>query len=186
MTSFPSAARRVRDHAVPVERRLWALRGCALAFGPYGYRATWHHLLVSARIPRRLDDDPESLVRAVDELEAARLLWRAQEEQHRRDKAADRAQAQAQVWRVQLWRLAYCPDPEVHPHEPLPVVVGRLIRAYASGADWSAVCPVCGSARSLRQCCPGCGVDPRGPGVRSPDPTEHERWRRIWSRADRT
>ncbi|HET9138518.1 hypothetical protein, partial [Actinophytocola sp.] len=55
MTSFPAA-----------------LRECVLCFGPYGFRATWHHLVVNAGIPRRLEDDPESLVRAVAELAEAR------------------------------------------------------------------------------------------------------------------
>ncbi|MEJ8645175.1 hypothetical protein WKI68_36065 [Streptomyces sp. MS1.HAVA.3] len=45
---------------------------------PYGFRATYHHLCRSARIPRTLADDPASLVRAVEELHEARLVWLAE------------------------------------------------------------------------------------------------------------
>lgn len=48
---------------------------------PYGFRATWHHLVVAARIPRSLTDDLDALVRAVDELQRTRdvVVPRAQE-----------------------------------------------------------------------------------------------------------
>jgi hypothetical protein len=46
-----------------------------LHFAPYGFRATWHHLVVSAGLPVWLHDDSDSLVRAVDELEQARGVW---------------------------------------------------------------------------------------------------------------
>ncbi|WP_219504870.1 hypothetical protein [Nonomuraea ceibae] len=45
------------------------------AFRPYGFRATWHHLVLTARIPKQVERDPVSLVRAVDELAAARSAW---------------------------------------------------------------------------------------------------------------
>ncbi|GAA3842841.1 hypothetical protein GCM10022226_77040 [Sphaerisporangium flaviroseum] len=60
---------------LPPQDRLLALRECVVHFAPYGFRPTWHHLLVNARIPRRLEDDSASLVRAVAELDEARHLW---------------------------------------------------------------------------------------------------------------
>lgn len=59
--------------------RLAALRTCLVSFAPYGFRATYHHLCRSARIPADLESDPASLVRAVEELHAARRLWSADE-----------------------------------------------------------------------------------------------------------
>jgi hypothetical protein len=89
VTSFPAAARRVRAEDLPIRDRFLALRECALCFGPYGFRATWHHLMVSARVPQRLEADVDSLVRAVRELEEARGLWlewtRAYEERRRQE-----------------------------------------------------------------------------------------------------
>ncbi|MEU4576845.1 hypothetical protein [Nonomuraea sp. NPDC023979] len=41
----------------------------------YGFRATWHHLVLAARIPKEVERDPAALARAVDELAAARSLW---------------------------------------------------------------------------------------------------------------
>ncbi|MEU4218416.1 hypothetical protein [Actinoplanes sp. NPDC026623] len=57
MTSFPAQAQRVRDRGLPLRDRLLALRECVVHFGPYGFRATWHHLMVGAGVPRRLEDD---------------------------------------------------------------------------------------------------------------------------------
>jgi hypothetical protein len=97
-----------------------ALRESVLHFAPYGFRATWHHLVVSAALPVRLEDDPGSLLRAVDELEAARRLWLAEAQtfkaRRRQEKAAGRRQPRRdEGWHVSPARLAFCPDPEVHP-----------------------------------------------------------------------
>ncbi|XVU20718.1 hypothetical protein ACQPZJ_25960 [Actinoplanes sp. CA-054009] len=110
MSSFPAQAARVRDRSLPPHRRMLALRECVLHFAPYGFRATWHHLLVSARVPVWLDDDPDALVRAVDELEEARNLWRA---------SAGRVPPRS-------WP-AEAPSPEAHSTERLIEVVAHLI-----------------------------------------------------------
>jgi hypothetical protein len=189
VTSFPAATRRVRDTGLSSHDRLLALRDSVLCFAPYGFRATWHHLIVSAGVPRRLDDDPGSLRRAVDELEQARLVWRAQcgdyEARRRREKAAGhRVAARADHWRSWAGLIAYCPDFEKHPAERLAVVVRRVIAAYESGVDPLVTCRACGWSPTAELPCPRCGVDPVGPaaqrlgiGVR----TAH-RWREVWQR----
>jgi hypothetical protein len=159
-------------------------------FAPYGFRATWHHLLVSAGVPRRLEDDPASVVRALDELEAARRLWTqcvdAYAVRRSREKATGRrSPRRTERWYAGAGRLAYCPDPTSHPSEHLAVVVRRVIDAYGTGADWSATCPACGHGRSATEACPHCGVDPRGPTARLPDDVRSRiafQWREIWKR----
>ena len=186
VTSFPAAARRVRDSELESRDRLLALRECALRFGPYGFRATWHHLMVSAGVPRDLDADPESLVRAVDELEQARLVWMARTEEHaarrRREKAAgNRAPRSADGWLRQPRPIAYCPDFQKHPTEPLVVVLRRVIAACEAGTE--GVCRACGRALTEDAPCPGCGVSL---GQHRPPANTHFRWRQIWLRASRS
>ncbi|HEY2671321.1 MAG TPA: hypothetical protein VGJ07_13245 [Rugosimonospora sp.] len=191
MSSFPAQARRVRDPTLAPAQRLRALRECALHFAPYGFRATWHHLIVSARIPRRLDDDPQALVRAVDELERARRPVMSYAEAYvlrrRQEKAAGRrVSGEADPWNSLGWCwLAYCPDPEVHPHEPLVVVVQRLLDAHLAGTVDPGRCTVCGTERRPARACPTCGVHPGGPAARADSgvrASRAERWRRIWDR----
>ena len=140
MSSFPAQAARVRDPGLPLPRRLLALRECVLRFAPYGFRATWHHLVVSAGLPVYLEVDPDSLIRAVDELEQARALWRAETNafaaRRRREKAEGRRQPRRhEGWHARPGLLAVCPDPEAHPRGPLATEVERLITARRAGAD---------------------------------------------------
>ncbi|MGW4467668.1 hypothetical protein [Micromonospora sp. NPDC004704] len=192
MTSFPAEARHVRDTDLPVHHRLWALRGCALSFPPYGFRATWHHLVRSARIPYRLDDDPDALVRAVDELEAARQLALGYATPvvaaRRRSKAGgQRVPVVSSHWVFGQWSsLAYCPDFTHHPDEPLPVVVGRVVAAHRAGTVDPGRCTVCGADRTRPRACTRCGVHPDGPAAPSArfrHPDEADRWRRTWQRS---
>lgn len=190
MSSFPAQARRVRDPALAAQRRLRALRECALHFAPYGFRATWHHLVVSVQIPQRLDDDPQALVRAVGELERARRVLlphvEAYAARRRQEKAAGcRVPGEADPWNSWGWcGLAFCPDPEVHPHEPLAVVVRRLLDAHLAGIIEPDRCPVCGTERRPSRACPTCGVHPGGPMARRHEgrASRAEQWRRIWAR----
>jgi hypothetical protein len=162
------------------------LRECTTHFAPYGFRATWHHLVVSARIPVRLEDDLDSLTRAVDELEAARALVLpvvdAYAARRRAEKRAGRRVPDSRE-RLTSWgfcQTAFCPDPEVHPTEPLPVVIHRILNADADDRH----CPACTTKVRLRRACPNCGVHQGGPGSRAHDrPADAaERWRRIWLR----
>ncbi|MFD0597736.1 hypothetical protein ACFQZ4_40110 [Catellatospora coxensis] len=190
MTSFPAAARRVRTADLDLLRRMHMLRECVLRFAPYGFRATWHHLLVSADMPRRLPDDPNSLVRAVDELSEARALWTAEQSAYSARRLAEKAAGRRTVRKADTWhtwsqvRLAHCPDPERHPTDRLPVVVARLIAAYRSGEDWSQTCPLCGS-RFEQRLCRRCGIEPCGPPtfpVRRSEVEASYGWREIWRR----
>jgi hypothetical protein len=189
MSSFPASARRVRDPRLASRDRLLALRESVLCFAPYGFRATWHHLIVSASVPRRLDDDPSALPRAVDELEQARLIWRAQSEAYAARRLREKAAGQRIPRRGDHWRgwaglIAYCPDFEKHPAERLAVVVRRVIDAFEAGADPLAACRACGRPPAADAPCPGCGVDPVGPFARRPGlsvRTAH-RWREVWLR----
>jgi hypothetical protein len=190
MTSDTAQARRVHETGLPLHDRLLALRECVLHFAPYGFRATWHHLLASARVPRQLTDDPDSLLRAADELQEAHVLWRAHSEaftaRRRQAKAAGRrTPKRTERWYASAGRIAYCPDPLVHPRERLAVVLQRVIEAYSSDSDWDAACPVCHQERSATETCRRCGVDPRGSTAPVPHDVQarlaHE-WREIWHR----
>lgn len=187
VTSFRAQARRVRDRDLPVQRRLYALRECTLHFAPYGFRATWYHLVVFAGIPRRLDDDPESLVRALTELEQARAVALPQAlayaQQRRQEKSAGRRVPMSPPpWASRGWsRIAYYPDPTHHPTGPLAAVVRRVLDGYASGTE--AACLACGTERrGPGRPCTMCGVHPDGPGARWRTASEEKTWARIWRR----
>lgn len=195
VTSFPAQTRRVRDSTLLPRRRLYALRECTLRCAPYGFRATWHHLVVSARIPRRLTDDLDALVRAVDELELARdvVLHRAQEyaASRRREKATGmRTPRTSPPWNSWGWsQIAYCPDPEHHPTAPLATVVQAVLDRYDAGIDVDWHCLACGTERRRPgRACPTCGVHPDGPAARWRGRQVEERWQRVWRREldDRT
>ncbi|MFP8885055.1 MULTISPECIES: hypothetical protein [Streptomyces] len=151
MSSFGTHRARVHDAARPAHRRLSDLRTCLQHFAPYGFRATYHHLRGSAGIPGRPERDPDSLVRAVEELHAARQVWLAAEAAYAgrrvREKRAGRRQpGRAEAWQAQRRRwhsLAYCPDPRRHPAEPLPVVVRRVLCARPPGRPEPGGPPVC-------------------------------------------
>ncbi|MFF7700611.1 hypothetical protein [Streptomyces lydicus] len=201
MSSFATHRQRVHDTGRSARARHAALRTCVADFAPFGFRATYHHLCHRARIPAELAADPASLVRAVEELHAARRLWLADEAafvaRRRREKAAGmRRPTPGDRWRYRADAPAYCPDPEFHPTEPLPTVVRRLLAAPvpAGGAPPRSPCPVCGTgAGTVRWhsghfrylLCAGCGVS------RDAQPTEadravraarEERWREVWRR----
>ncbi|MEE1939941.1 hypothetical protein V1L54_11070 [Streptomyces sp. TRM 70361] len=154
MSSFGTHRARVHDPARPVQWRLSDLRSCVVRFAPYGFRATYHHLRTSAGIPRCPGRDPESLVRAVEELHAARLVWLTAETEYaerraREKRAGRRRPAPGDTWRARQRgcdRIAYCPDPGRHPTEPLPVVVRRVLRGLpeSPGPGDRPVCRVCG------------------------------------------
>ena len=193
MTSFPAAARRVRDPGLTSRDRLLALRECVLCFAPYGFRATWHHLIVNARVPGRLDDDLSSLLRAVDEVEQARLVWRTMSEDYvarrRLEKAAGhRSPRRCDHWRSWDGMIAYCPDFEKHPTERLAIVVQRAIDAFDSGTDPLTTCCACGRPLDADAPCPGCGVDPAGPFAHRPGISARtaDRWRDVWHRTATT
>ncbi|MFB6394811.1 hypothetical protein [Polymorphospora lycopeni] len=189
MTSFPARARRVRDSALSPQRRLYALRECALHCAPYGFRATWHHLVVAARIPRRLTDDLDALVRAADELQRTRdvVLHRAQEYAalRRREKAAGmRTPRTLSPWNSWGWsRIAYCPDPEHHPTEPLATVVQAVLDRHDAGINPDRHCLACGTERRRPgHACPTCGVHPDGPAAPWRASQAEERWQQVWHR----
>ncbi|MFG2436295.1 hypothetical protein [Streptomyces sp. NPDC048508] len=73
MTSFLTHRAHVHDARLSLRRRHSALRTCITVFAPYGFQATYHHLTLSAAIPRQLEGDPDALVRAVEELHEARV-----------------------------------------------------------------------------------------------------------------
>lgn len=167
VTSFHASAAHVRNGQLTPARRLFKLRECVNNFAPYGFRATWHHLVNSAAIPRRLNNEAVSLIRAVEELEEARAIWLAYltSFETRRQVEKSTGQRSSASWRFGnpggIHRIAACPNPAKHPTDRLKVVVERLVEVYASGADWAHGCPVCGHRRR-RQPCGGCGVVLRG------------------------
>ncbi|MEU9001882.1 hypothetical protein [Streptomyces sp. NPDC048551] len=178
MASFATHRLRVHDAARPPYRRLSALRTCLSEFAPYGFYATYHHLCRSAGIPRDLDEDPASLVRAVEELDEARRLWLAELAAWQ---VGRRAQKRAGVRRAdppQPSQWLFWPDPEFHPAgrlvEVMPSVMrGRWDLEGHQGRDGA--CPVCGAGRGTVEwdgdgygrytLCAGCGL---GLGRRPP------------------
>ncbi|MBD0742720.1 hypothetical protein [Streptomyces sp. CBMA152] len=203
MSSFTTHRRRACDEGLPAYARLSNLRSCLVHFAPYGFRATYHHLCVSAGIPRNLEKDPNSVVRAVEELHEARQLWLADERVYAARRRADKARGFRQVRLDESWRgwqrgwgnIAYCPDPTNHPDEPLPVVVERVLRSSVPLDDAPALmCRVCGSRdntsdwddglHSVHQLCGGCGVSlaERRADERDPLLVAHNerQWKEIW------
>ncbi|GGT89286.1 hypothetical protein [Streptomyces violascens] len=94
MSGFATHRQRVHDGGLTARARHASLRTCAVMSAPYGFRATYHHLCRSAGVPAVLESDPQSLVRAVEELYAARQLCLADEAAYaarrRGEKAAGR------------------------------------------------------------------------------------------------
>ncbi|MEU6310579.1 hypothetical protein [Streptomyces sp. NPDC047014] len=192
MTSFATHRLRVHDTARPAHRRLSALRTCLTEFAPYGFRATYHHLCRSAGIPAELERDPGALVRAVEELHAAREIWlsgqRAWEAGRRVQKGAGRRVPEPPAPTRMLW----CPDPEIHPTGPLPALMPRIMRARPG--DPAAGCPLCGAdhgtaerhdGHTAHRTCAPCGISlallPTHPSPQQL--AEHTaRWKLLWTR----
>ncbi|MEU9037445.1 hypothetical protein AB0D45_21450 [Streptomyces sp. NPDC048352] len=143
----------MHDGRLPLLRRHSALRICITHFAPYGFRATYHHLTLSAAIPRRLEADPDALVRAVEELHEARVLWLARAEEYTAQRRAEkragrRAAPDPRPWWV--WRgwdgqdpdRFWYYDPFRHPSLRLSEYVRRQ-NALLDGVELPG-CPACG------------------------------------------
>ncbi|MFF8914516.1 hypothetical protein ACF08M_14620 [Streptomyces sp. NPDC015032] len=181
MAGFRSLARQVRDPRIDLALRRYSLRKCLERFAPYGHRATWDHLCARHGIePEDRSPDPVRLMRALDELEAARAVWLGYEagfaERRRREKHDGlRRPGTFDDWHRRTWGgygVARCEDPKVHPSAPLAEVLGRLIAAL--GSEPGTACPVCaGSEIAWR---PDLGCEPRsgpvctGCGILVPQP----------------
>ncbi|WP_326764729.1 hypothetical protein OG978_09275 [Streptomyces sp. NBC_01591] len=176
MAGFRSLARQVRDPRSDLALRRYSLRKCLERFAPYGHRATWDHLCTLHGIgPEDRSPDPARLMRALDELEAARAVWLGYEagfaERRRREKHDGlRRPGAFDDWHRRTWGgygVARCEDPAVHPSAPLAEVLRRLIAALES--EPGTACPVCAGAeirwRQDLRCepwsgpvCAGCGI----------------------------
>lgn len=176
MAGFRSLSEHVRDPRLETRRRRTALRKCLEKFAPYGHRATWHHLC--GRVEIGTEDrypDPDCLVTALAELEEARAVWLAYDEEfaarRRREKSMGlRRPTALDDWHRLTWGgcgVAWCDDPYAHPSASLPGVLRRLVSALES--EPGAVCPVCGDERivwrngldhhpSSGPVCTGCGI----------------------------
>ncbi|MFD7429268.1 hypothetical protein ACFV6Z_19820 [Streptomyces sp. NPDC059818] len=204
MASFETHRGRVHDTGRPVRARHSALRTCLVAFAPYGFRATYHHLCRSAGIPADLEKDPASLIRAVEELHEARRHWLADEAafvvRRRQEKAAGLRRPKSDgSWRdpghLSPEGLAYCPNPESHPDELLPAVVERVLRSAVPRTAMPSWCRVCGmdeaptrwrSEYFVYRLCPRCGVSLSAERIaanRNVHVARAERWTEIWKRA---
>lgn len=148
------------------------LRSCIERFQPYGFRATYHHLTVSARIPDDLAADPDSLLRAIEELDEARDVWldgiRRLADRRREDKRRGvRAPCPFQwsTWGHMIWCSR---DPRRHPTVPLVEFVRRQL-ARAEGEPLTG-CVICGdegprisraTGHGFVDRCARCGDEPR-------------------------
>ncbi|MFB6817768.1 hypothetical protein ACFCV8_24805 [Streptomyces sp. NPDC056347] len=153
MAGFRSLARQVRDPRNDLALRRYSLRKCLERFAPYGHRATWDHLCARHGIgPEDRSPDPARLVRALEELEAARAVWLGYEagfaERRRREKHGGlRRPGSFDDWHRLTWGgngVVRCENPAVHPSAPLAEVLRRLITALESAPG--TVCPVCAGA----------------------------------------
>lgn len=150
MSSFTTHHRRLNDVTLPPHRRLSNLRSCIFHFAPYGFRATYFYLTISAGIPRTVQTDPESLVRAADELHAARSAWLAGigpllRQRRELKRSGHRDLPDASWWARFGTVLTRGPDPRRHPDMPLAAFIERQLER-ASGADLVG-CPACGEVR---------------------------------------
>ncbi len=205
MSSFLTQRAHVHDTGLPVHGRHSALRTCLTHFAPYGLRATYHHLTLSAAIPRRLEADPDALVRAVEELYEARVLWLARVEEYAAQRRAQKRSGRRDVpeprpWWLWSWwdgpRQVWCQDPFRHPSLRLSAYVRRQ-NAILDGAELSG-CPACGdegppvlhsTGHGWLELCRGCAwvrmVCPCG--QRHPfEPETQVSWNGIWRRAHMT
>ncbi|MFJ4888328.1 hypothetical protein ACIP5U_00020 [Streptomyces sp. NPDC088788] len=151
MTSFLTHRAHVHDAHLSLRRRHSALRTCITLFAPYGFRATYHHLTLSAAIPRRLEGDPDALVRAVEELQEARVLWLARAEEYAAHRRAEKRAGRRSVpsprpwWLRRTWESperVWHLDPLRHPSLRLSEYVRRQ-NAILDGAEPPG-CPACG------------------------------------------
>ena len=150
MSSFSTHRRRGVDPELPAYRRLSNLRSCILHFSPYGFRSTYFYLTISAGLPRNIDADPASLVRATDELHEARTIWRAGIEPLQQQRREAKRQGNRFLPDVSWWSsygntLTDSPDPCRYPDMTLAAFVRRQI-ARASGVGLPG-CPSCGDER---------------------------------------
>lgn len=202
MTSFLTHRAYVHDVRLPVLDRHRALRTCVTLFAPYGLPATYHHLTLSAAIPRRLEADPEALVRAVEELHEARVLWLARVEEYATHRRAEKRAGRRAVPHPRPWWLrsrwdgpdrAWYDDPLRHPSLRLPAYVRRQ-NAILDGAELPG-CPACGdegprvlsaTGHGWSERCHGCAwvlvPCPCGQPHRSEPEIPHSR-QGIWRRA---
>ncbi|MGW8702615.1 hypothetical protein ACWGOK_37825 [Streptomyces eurythermus] len=203
MPSFLTHRARVHDTRLSLHRRHSALRTCLTLFAPYGLRATYHHLTLSAAIPRRLEADPGALVRAVEEVHEARVLWLARAEEYAVQRRAEkrtgrRAVPEPRPWWLRSWwegsDRAWYDDPSRHPSLRLSDYVRRQ-NAFLDGAELPG-CPACGeeegplerhsTGHGRVELCGGCAWArspcPCGRGHRLVPQTPY-RWDEIWHRA---
>ncbi|MEU6210603.1 hypothetical protein ABZ891_11900 [Streptomyces sp. NPDC047023] len=195
MTSFATHRLRVHDTARPAHRRLSALRTCLTQFAPYGFRATYDHLCRSAGVPVRLEEDPGALVWAVEELHAAREIWRAEQAAWEARRRVQKGEGRRTTDPPQPTRLLSCPDPEFHPAGPLPALMPRIMRARTDRPAVS--CPLCEAdhgtverhdGHGFHRTCARCGVSlgPLPGRLPAGAATEREaRWRAVWNRTAR-
>ncbi|MGD9484420.1 hypothetical protein WDH52_14380 [Streptomyces sp. TRM70308] len=144
MAGFRALAAQVRDPARAPSQRRRALRKCLERFAPYGHRATWQHLCTRAGI--RPDDrapEPWRLVAALEELEEARAVWLAHEEEFARRRREQkylgiRQPTALDDWHRNTWggrALLPFDDPAAPPRAPLAVVLRGLIAAMEASVD---------------------------------------------------
>lgn len=144
MAGFRALAEQVRDPRREPPQRRQALRKCLERFAPYGHRATWHHLCARAGIdPEDREPDPGRLIAALEELEEARSVWLAYEEEvaerRRREKHDGiRQPTPMDEWHGETWGgrslLPCTKDTTAPPNTPLAVVLRRLIGAMEHAA----------------------------------------------------
>ncbi|MFF4697693.1 hypothetical protein [Streptomyces chattanoogensis] len=180
MAGFRALAQQVRNPGLVAAQRRTALRKCLERFAPYGHRATWHHLCTRAGIVAHdRNPDPERLVAALAELEEARTVWLAYEQEfaarRRREKHDGiRQPGTLDDWHRRTWGgcdIVPCESPQRHPAARLAVVLRSMIAAMESGRP-RRDCPVCGGTRFAwlpeSADCPASGPACRECGVVTP------------------
>lgn len=135
MAGFRALAQQVRDPDREPSQRRQALRKCLERFAPYGHRATWQHLCRNAGFhPEDREPDPALLMAALEELEEARAVWLAYEEEVRARRRREKRKGIRQPTELDEWhRLSWggrslmpC-DPAQPPTPRLAEVLRRMI-----------------------------------------------------------
>ncbi|HET6858557.1 MAG TPA: hypothetical protein VFH94_15885 [Streptomyces sp.] len=191
MAGFATNRLRAHDRSRSSTQRFNALRTCIGEFAPYGFHATYHHLCRSAAIPAEPEVDSEAVVRAVDELHAAREICLSELRDWQIRRSAQKAAGVRVPDPPEPRRRLWCPDPEFHPTESLEAVMPRILKAPAGDL---AVCPICPAGVDVKPwhdghtehlLCAGCGVSLVGrPGAPRPEAVaaRAERWKLVWRR----
>ncbi len=120
--SFGTYARRVRDRDLPFGARYRAFVHALGQYCPIGFQATWSYLSTMGDVMA----DEETLVRALDILEASRSVWLAEMEAFTARRRAEKRQHRRSPSAADRLYLYGCRWPGPDAHKVMCYEIGRL------------------------------------------------------------